>query len=69
MKKLALIAFLALALTGCSHQKLTPTSSPSPTPAIESSGDVDKELDAIDKELQAAEKEDIPTVDEKGLGL
>jgi len=69
MKKIALIALLALVLTGCSHQKPISTPSPSSVPVVQSSGDVDKELDAIDKELLEAEKEDIPTVDEKGLGL
>lgn len=69
MKKIIGVSLLALLLAGCSHQKTPPASSPTPTPAVQSSGDVDKELDAIDKELQEAEKEDIPSVDEKNLGL
>lgn len=69
MKKIIGVSLLALLLAGCSHQKTPPTSSPIPIPTVQSSGDVDKELDAIDKELQAAEAENIPSVDEKNLGL
>lgn len=69
MKKLVIIVLAGVVLTGCYHQQTASIPNPSSSPAVQSSGDVDKELDAIDKELQKAEKEDLPNVDEKNLGL
>ena len=68
MKKLLILAVSTLVLTGCYHPA-SPTASPSRSPVGQSSCDVDKELEAIDNQLQDAEKEDIPQVDEKTLGL
>lgn len=76
---LLLIAGLALSLTGCIPLKLdtglpsvsqptpTPVVAPSSTPQVESTGDVDKDIQAIDKELES--DTDLPALNDADLGL
>lgn len=62
------IAISALILSGCAHTSLYPQkSTPPPTPAVQSTGDADKDLQAIDKELE--QDTDIPDVTNADLGL
>lgn len=62
----------SLVLTGCSYQGLSkgnPTPQPSATTTVQSTGNVDKELNQLDQDMNTAQKEDVPTVTQKDLGL
>ena len=68
--KLIVIALAAIILTGCTHDKLggligQPT--PTPAPQVESTGDVNQDVQAIDQEINSLEE--IPNVNETDLGL
>ncbi len=65
---LFLLTFSALLLTGCVHTSFyPPTATPSPTPTVQSTGDADKDLQAIDKELE--QDTDLPDITTTDLGL
>lgn len=79
LTRLLLIAGLVLGLTSCIPLKLDtgfpPVSQPSPTPVVtptsspqvESTGDVDQDIQAIDKELES--DTDLPALNDADLGL
>ena len=71
LTRLLLIAGLTLSLTGCIPFKLDTglpsVSQPTPTPQVESTGDVDKDIQAIDKELES--DTDLPALNDADLGL
>ena len=73
MNKLKLVLLLTLTtviLSGCVHTGLypvQPTLSPTSTPAVQSTGDVDTDLEAMDQELE--EDSDIPDITNSDLGL
>lgn len=65
---LSLLALSAIFLTGCVHTGLYPAKpSPTATPVVQSTGDADKDLQAIDKEME--QDTDIPDVTNSDLGL
>ena len=70
MKKTTLLWLIvsAFVLTGCAHTGLYPQkTSPSPTPTVQSTGDANKDLQAIDKELE--QDTDLPDLTTTDLGL
>lgn len=71
MSKLKLSLFLgliALILGGCIHVPTpTPTPSPVPAPVIQSTGDVETDLEASDQEM--GKDSDIPDINNSDLGL
>lgn len=68
LKLSLLLGLTALILGGCIHVPTpTPTPSPVPTPVIQSTGDVDADLEAADREL--GEDSDIPDITSDDLGL
>ena len=79
LTRFLLTAGLALVLTSCIPLKLdtnlptvsqstpTPIVAPTSTPQVESTGDVDKDIQAIDKELES--DTDLPALNDADLGL
>ena len=65
-KKTALISgILTLSLAGCTQLKPQPT--PTPSPVVQSTGNIDQDLEAIDQELK--QDTDIPDFTNTDLGL
>ncbi len=82
-KAIIILPLLALVLTGCAQIQpnkteslpsarpaVSPQPTPTPSPITQSTGDVDKDLQAIDKEMNSSDvQNDFPDLNPSDLGL